>query len=73
MHICDKAQYGEATWWEKIEFNIRLSWCRITKGYYKKNKELTAFLNKSHADCLNSQERDALQKTFKKKLKQHQQ
>lgn len=72
MHICDKAEYGEATWWEKIEFNIRLSWCRITKGYYKKNKQLSAFLNKSHPDCLKSSERQQLEKHFAEKLKKNQ-
>lgn len=69
MHICDKAQYGEATTWEKIKFNIRLSWCRITKGYYKKNKQLSAFLNKGYKDCLKPTELKQMQQQFEEKLK----
>jgi hypothetical protein len=45
--ICDKDQYGEATDWEKLKLNIRLSWCKITKSYYNRNVKLTKMIEAS--------------------------
>lgn len=72
MHICDKAQYGEATLWEKIELKIRLSWCHFTKGYAKKNNQLSAFIKQHRIECLKSNERKQLQEAFEHQLKQQQ-
>jgi len=50
--ICDKSQYGEATFWEKVKLTIRLSWCSISKKYSKKNQQLTNVIKTSEVDCL---------------------
>ncbi|MGR7813448.1 hypothetical protein [Lacinutrix undariae] len=68
--ICDKAQYGEATFWEKIKLTIRLSWCKVSKSYSKKNKQLTKVINTSEVDCLKQAERDALKAEFNQQLHQ---
>lgn len=70
-HICDKNQYGEATGWEKFKLGIRLSWCKITQAYTKKNKKLTEALKKSEANVLDSGEKNSLQKAFEAELKKH--
>lgn len=67
-HICDKAQYNEASAWEKIKFNMRLSWCRFTKAYYKSNTKLTDAMNASKLDALNPKEREAMELKFKEEL-----
>lgn len=67
-HICDKNQYGEATAWERIKLGIRLSWCRITRAYTKRNKKLTEALKKSEANALDSKEKSSLQKVFEAEL-----
>lgn len=70
-HICDKTQYGEATKWEKIKLSIRLSWCKITRAYTKKNNKLTELVKKSETNSLDSSEKDKLQKQFEKELAKH--
>ena len=71
-HICDKAQYNEASFWEKIELNIRYSWCKFTRAYVKKNRQLTNAVQQSNLECLNNSERENLKKEFEKELtKQH--
>lgn len=40
-HICDKMQYGEATFLERLKLKFRLIWCKATKSYSKKNSDLT--------------------------------
>ena len=70
-HICDKSQYNEATTWEKIKLNIRLSWCRVTRAYFKRNSKLTEVVNASNADCLKPNEREAMELKFKEELAKH--
>lgn len=70
-HICDKSQYDEATSWEKVKLNIRLSWCRITKAYYKRNTKLTEVLNTAKPEALSPSERDSLASKFKEELSKH--
>ena len=67
-HICDKRQYGEATKWERFKLGLRLSWCKITKAYTKRNNKLTETILKADVDCLKNDERQKLQEQFEKEL-----
>jgi len=67
-HICDKRQYGEATTWERIKLGIRLSWCKVTQAYTKRNNKLSAAIKKSEVDCLRDDERQKLQQQFEVEL-----
>lgn len=67
-HICDKSQYGEATLWEKIKLNIRLSWCKITRAYTKRNSVLTKTIKSSKVECLKHKEQQELRKKFENQL-----
>lgn len=68
QHICDKSQYGDASVWEKIKLNIRLSWCKITRAYSKRNKTLTNTIKSSKVECLNQKEQNQLRTAFEKQL-----
>lgn len=68
QHICDKSQYGDASLWEKIKLNLRLSWCKITRAYSKRNKTLTNTIKSSKIECLNQNEQDQLKTNFEKQL-----
>lgn len=70
-HICDKAQYNEASAWEKVKLNIRLIYCNITQKYYKRNKKLTNVVKSANTECLNLKEKEALEMKFKKELSKH--
>ncbi|MFV9550063.1 hypothetical protein [Algibacter sp. PT7-4] len=70
QHICDKSQYDESTIWERIELTIRLSWCKYTKAYYKRNKKLTKALEKAEVECLDQDCKDSMKKEFNKALKE---
>lgn len=54
--ICDKAQYGDATLWERIKLAIRLSWCRVSQAYTKRNIALTKAINEANVDALSNRE-----------------
>ena len=72
QHICDKAQYNEAKTWEKIKLSIRLSWCKITRAYYKQNSKLTDIMGSSEIKCLDPKDRKAMELKIKEELTKHQ-
>ena len=64
--ICDKNQYGEATFLEKIKLNLHFIRCRICMKYTKQNMTLTK-LYKGHANtckdikhCMSEKDKIAL-------------
>lgn len=68
-HICDKSQYGEASFWERVKLSIRLSWCKVTRAYTKRNRALTKAMKSSKVDFLKKDEMDALRSQFNQELK----
>ena len=67
-HICDKSQYGEATFWERFKLAIRLSWCKITQAYSKRNNVLTKTIKSSKVECLKHHEQKELKEKFQSQL-----
>lgn len=72
FHICDKAQYGEATLIEKIKLNLRYLWCRLTKSYVNRNKKLTHAIKIANVQSLHQTERQQLLEKFNQQLKHNQ-
>tara|TARA_B100000795_G_scaffold18122_1_gene12048 strand:+ start:222 stop:452 length:231 start_codon:yes stop_codon:yes gene_type:complete len=46
-HVCDKSQYKEASFWEKVKLNIHLLYCSVCRKYTKNNAQLSEILIKS--------------------------
>jgi hypothetical protein len=69
-HICDKGQYKEASFWEKIKLNIHLIYCKACRGYSKKNATLTKVIKKSEVDCLDAKCKENMKKDLEKALKE---
>ena len=68
-HICDKMQYGEARFSERIKLSIRLAWCKFTRTYSKKNSRLTSSIKEAEMNCLKDAERKKLEDQFEKELR----
>jgi hypothetical protein len=66
--ICDKMQYNEATFYEKFKLNLRLTWCKLTRTYSKKNRALTKAVKHSNIECLKAKERKGLIEAFEEEL-----
>lgn len=64
--ICDKAQYGEASFYEKIQLNWHLIICKICAMYTKQNSKMSDIFKmkaancKSEKKCLSKQDKDIL-------------
>ena len=68
-YICDKVQYGDASFWDKLKLNLRHLWCRFTKNYVKKNIQLTQMMKTSNLQVLHTSERELLKERFNQHLK----
>lgn len=72
--ICDKNQYGEASFFDKLKLQIHFLKCKICSLYTKQNMILTKVYNKKAASdkmkttslCMSDEEKEALRKEFEK-------
>lgn len=69
FHICDKSQYYESTFWEKVKLKFRYIWCRATRLYVNRNTELTKSIKSSKLKCLDYSERKLLEDRLNEHLK----
>ena len=70
--ICDKSQYGEASTFDKIRLSLHNFLCHKCKLYTEQNKVMTKIFKvhlHNHEDHLCDEDKDALQKTLEKELK----
>ena len=70
--ICDKSQYGEASTFDKIRLSLHNFLCHKCKLYTEQNKVMTKIFNvhlHTQEEHLCDEDKDALQKTLEKELK----
>ena len=66
--ICDKSQYGEASFLEKIKLNFHFLICKICSLYTKQNNKMSQVYKmkaqdcKKQTNCLSSDEKAVLKK-----------
>ena len=69
--VCNKAQYKEASFLEKIKLNIHLIYCKACRKYSKNNASLTKVISESKVECLDKDCKEKLKKDFEAALKEH--
>ena len=67
-HICDKNQYGEASFMEVIKLNIRLIYCKVTRAYSRRNTKLTKTMKKAEVQTISSSQKEEMKKLLEKEL-----
>ena len=67
-HVCDKSQYKEASFIEKLKLNIHLIYCSFCRKYSKNNAKLTKCLEKSDLECLDISVKKEMKVRLKKEL-----
>lgn len=68
--ICDKTQYNEATFWEKLQLNIRLLHCGVCRKYTKRNTKLTKSIKKANLESLNLSDKEHIKEKLRQQLGQ---
>lgn len=65
--ICTRAQYNEASQWEKLKLKYHLWFCKICAEYSKNNKKLTSLCSKANLKNLSEGEKLEMKERMKKK------
>ena len=71
-HVCDKNQYKEATFWEKVKLNIHLIYCAACRKYSANNGKLSKLFKASKVEAMDPTAKDELKSAFEKELAKHQ-
>lgn len=67
-HICDKNQYREASFWEKVKLNIHLIYCRLCREYTARNMKLTKRVKDPQVKAISTQEKNAIKERLKQEM-----
>ncbi|MGO4918322.1 hypothetical protein [Maribacter sp. IgM3_T14_3] len=65
-NICDKAQYKEASGWEKMKLKFHLLICKTCAKHSKDNTKLTSLCNQARLAVLSDEEKKKMKETFSK-------
>ena len=65
--ICDKNQYKEAGFWEKMKLNIHLIYCRVCRKYSIRNSKLTNAI-KSNYKTISLEDKQALKERLNREI-----
>lgn len=66
--ICNKAQYNEASLWERIQLRFYLIFFKECGEYTKKNTQLSSLCEKATLQALSASEKEEMKKNLEKKL-----
>lgn len=68
-HICDKSQYHEASFWEKLKLNIHLLYCRVCREYTANNQKLSKEIKKAKVQSCPKESKELFQEQIRQELK----
>ncbi|MHA7059656.1 hypothetical protein ACWGOQ_0020690 [Aquimarina sp. M1] len=67
-HICDKNQYKEASFWEKVRLNIHLIYCKACRKYSANNSKLTKLFKDPKVINIDQSTKNVMKEQLKKKM-----
>ena len=67
-HLCDKNQYKECTFWEKVRLNIHLIYCRACRKYTARNIKLTKAMKDPKVKTVSAADKEALKKKMQQEM-----
>ena len=67
-HTCDKTQYKEASFWEKIKLNIHLIYCSACRKYTARNTKLTQVIDKSKLETLGTEQKEKMEEALLREI-----
>jgi hypothetical protein len=70
--ICDKSQYKESTFLERLKLNFHILICKVCALYVKQNRKMSHLFKgkadscKNETNCLSNADKDLLKKELEK-------
>lgn len=69
-HFCDKNQYKEASFWEKVRLNIHLIYCGACRKYSSRNGKLSKLFKDPKVITMEPSIKDQMKKELEKRLQE---
>lgn len=66
--VCDKNQYKEAYFWEKLKLKVHLLYCRTCREYTKKNDKLSIVFKKSNLKIISLHDKKNLKEQIRQEI-----
>jgi len=67
-NVCDKNQYNEAGFWEKIKLIIHIMYCRACRKYSSRNKKLTKAIADSDLKLISQDDKNTMKDKLQEEL-----
>ncbi|WP_062062288.1 hypothetical protein [Aquimarina longa] len=67
-HFCDKNQYKEATFWEKVKLNLHLIYCKACRKYSINNTKLTKLVKDPKVISINKSDKELMKERLHQKI-----
>jgi len=67
-HICDKNQYKEASFWEKVRLNIHLIYCNMCRKYTARNTKLTKVVKSPKVQTMGADTKNELKEKLQREM-----
>ncbi|WP_246054326.1 MULTISPECIES: hypothetical protein [Antarcticibacterium] len=67
-HCCDKVQYEEASFFEKLKIHLHLIICKPCKKYSNNNIKLTSLIKKADLKTCTEEEKKAWKEKIEKEI-----
>lgn len=66
--VCDKSQYKEIGFFDKLMLKVHLLMCKLCRSYSKKNVELTKTIKSANLKTLSLQDKQRLKKKLEEEI-----
>jgi hypothetical protein len=67
-HVCDKAQYNEASVWEKTLLKVHTLFCKLCRKHTKRNSKLTKIIKRSEIQTLSTEQKQFLKERLRQEI-----
>ncbi len=68
VNVCDKSQYEEATFFDKLLLRIHLLYCSLCRGYSFRNRKLTQAIKESDIKTLPDDQKQLIKERLRQAM-----
>ncbi len=68
VNVCDKSQYNEASFIEKLLLKLHILLCKLCRGHVKRNVKLTKAIKSSKIKTLATEEKQQLKNKLRQEI-----
>lgn len=67
-HICNRKQYKEASWKQRIQLYLHILICKTCATFSKKNTQLTDLCDKAKLHSLSSRDKEQMKRQIQEQI-----